>query len=328
MRQCKISLWDKNGVMVRSGAAAALVEGNQIFRDSYESFVPISGPNSKDAYEIWQLHKTAGFYDRVGISLSMSGAGHRIHANHVYETFDGIDVGENEFESLDIPLPGTDYERDTEIWENLIERTRDSGMEIGGPAINLRVHHNVLRRTHGGLRYKLPRIGPVFIYRNVLVDGSPFNIWYSMDDSPAEGYVYHNTIVGSSFGLLYSSMNAYRETGARNWHYLNNLVVTERGFFDTRSTGAKNVPMRFTSDYNVVQGEGRPYPDDPTRDRHSRYMKEIPMAPGFPPKPPPGSAAIDAGLDLSTYFHGGPLPGCEPGYFKGRAPDAGAYEIQ
>ena len=60
----------------------------------------------------------------------------------------------------------------------------------------MRVHHNVLRKTHGGLRFKLPRIGPVFIYRNVLIDGTPFNIWYSMDDSPAEGYVYHNTIVG------------------------------------------------------------------------------------------------------------------------------------
>ena len=42
----------------------------------------------------------------------------------------------------------------------------------------------------------------------------------------------------------------------------------------------------------------------------------------------PGSPAIDAGLDLSTYFHGKPLPGCEPGYFKGKAPDAGAYEVQ
>jgi hypothetical protein len=201
----------------------------------------------------------------------------------------------------------------------------DSGMEIGGPAIDVRVHHNVLRRTHGGLRYKLPRIGPVFIYRNVLIDGSPFNIWYSMDDSPAEGYVYHNTIVGSRIGLQYSSMNAYRPAGAANWHYVNNLVVTESGFFETR---AKQVEMRFTADYNVVQGMARPYPDDPTRDSHSRYVKQIPLAPGFPPKPLAGGPAIDAGLDLSTYFHGRPLPGCEPGYFKGKAPDAGAYEIE
>ena len=67
----------------------------------------------------------------------------------------------------------------------------------------MKVHHNVLRRTHGGLRYKLPRIGPVFIYRNVLIDGMPFNFWYSMDASPAEGYVYHNTIIGGQTALAY-----------------------------------------------------------------------------------------------------------------------------
>jgi len=60
----------------------------------------------------------------------------------------------------------------------------------------------------------------------------------------------------------------------------------------------------------------------------SRYVKDVPMTPGFPPKPLPGSPAIDAGLDLSKYFHGRPLPGCEPGYFKGKAPDAGAYEVE
>jgi hypothetical protein len=45
-------------------------------------------------------------------------------------------------------------------------------------------------------------------------------------------------------------------------------------------------------------------------------------------KPAAGSAAIDAGLDLSSYRKGKPLPGCEPGYFKGKAPDAGADEAQ
>ena len=44
-------------------------------------------------------------------------------------------------------------------------------------------------------------------------------------------------------------------------------------------------------------------------------------------KPAAGSAAVDAGLDLSTYRTGKPLPGCEPGYFKGKAPDAGADEL-
>jgi hypothetical protein len=322
--KCRVGAWDKNGILVRSGAAGSLIEDNEVFRDSYESLTPITG--SKEWYEVWQIHKIAGLYDRVGICLTLSGAGNRIHRNHVHDTFDGINVGESQYESLDIPLPDNNLDRDTEIWENTVERTGDSGMEIGGPAINIRVHHNVLRRTHGGLRYKLPRIGPVFVYRNVLVDGSPFNIWYSMDDSPAEGYVYHNTIVGGgSAGLVFSSFNASRDIGARRWHYVNNLVVTGRGFFGWWD---KKIAPHFTADYNVVQGDGRPYADDRARDSHSRYVKEITVSADFPPLPARGGPAIDAGIDLSTYWNGKPLPGCEPGYFKGKAPDAGAYEIE
>jgi len=331
--QCKVGPWDKNGVMVRNRASESLVEENDIFRDSYEDLTPVTVPApgggfrvSRDWYEVWQIHKLAGFYDRVGISITLSGFGNRLHANHIHDVFDGIDLGEGEIESLDAPVADPEHDRGAEFWDNLIERTGDSGMEVGGPAVDVRIHHNVLRRTHGGLRYKLPRIGPVFIYRNVLVDGSPFDIWYSMDDSPAEGYVYHNTVVGGgNAGLAYGGWENYHNIGAPHWHYLNNLFLTPHGFFESRD---KAIPVNFTTDYNVVQGEGRPYPNDPTKDSHSRYVSDVKLAPGFPPKPLPDSPAIDAGLDLSTYFHGKPLPGCEPGYFEGKAPDAGAYEIQ
>lgn len=320
---CVIGPWDKNGIYFTSGASHCLAENNEIFRGAYEDWVPRD--NSRERYEVWQIHKTAGFYDRVGIDLVRAGAGNRIHANHVYETFDGINVGDSSVENLDIPLTHPDDGRDTEIWENVIERTRDSGMELGVGCINVKVHHNILRQTHGGLRYKLPRIGPVFIYRNVLIDGMPFNIWYSMDDSPAEGYVYHNTIIGGQSAAL--SYNASRPgiVGAAHWHYLNNLIVGKDGFF---RKGRSATPMGFTVDYNVVVGGHRPYPNDLTKDTHSRYMEDVPMAPGFPPVPLPASPAIDAGVDLSTYFHGKPLPGCDPGYFKGKAPDAGAFEVE
>jgi Right handed beta helix region len=320
---CVIGPWEKNGVNLESGATECLVEKNEVFRGAYEEWTPVD--TSKERYEVWQLHKLAGYYDRVGISLVRCGAGNRVHANHVYETFDGINLGDSSVESLDIPLTRPDDGRDTEIWENVIERTRDSGMEFGAGCINVKVHHNVLRKTHGGLRFKVPRIGPIFIYRNVLFDGTPFNIWYSMDDSPAEGYIYHNTIVGGSAGLIYSSFNKPHGIGAPRWHYLNNLVLTQHGFFENWRT---NAPVNFTVDYNIVVGGGKPYADDPARDQHSRYLTSLPLTTGFPPKPLPGSAAVDAGLDLSTYLNGKPLPGCEAGYFKGKAPDIGAHEIE
>ncbi len=323
--RCVIGPWDMAGVELVSGAAECLVEGNEVFRGAFEDWTPVD--DSKERYEVWLVHKKAGFYDRTGIDLVRAGAGNRIHANHVFETFDGINIGDSDVESLDKPFRSPDDGRDAEIWNNVIERTRDSGMELGVGCINVKVHHNVLRQTHGGLRFKLPRIGPVFIYRNVFIDGAPFNIWYSMDDSPAEGYVYHNTIIGGSAALIYSSFEAKvpHSIGAPHWHYLNNLVISQGGFFKNWDVKA---PVNFTADYNVVVGGNPPYPHDPAKDGHSRYVKSVPVEEGFPPKPLPGSPAIDAGLDLSTYFHGQALPGCAAGSFKGKAPDAGAYEVE
>ena len=323
---CVIGPWDSKGIYFTSGATACLAENNEIFRGAYEDWIPRD--NSRELYEIWQIHKLAGFYDRVGIDLVRAGTGNRVHANHIYETFDGINIGEAHLENLDIPLTNPNSGRNTEIWGNVIERTRDSGMELGTACINVRVHDNVIRQTHGGLRYKLPRIGPVFIYRNVLIDNTGTNIWYSLDDSPAEGYVYHNTIIGSGAALYYSHRPETIRPGiigAKRWHYLNNLIITKSGFFDPKTA---KVQMGFAADYNVVVGGHPPYPNDPKKDRHSRYVDEVPLESGFPPKPLSGSPAIDAGLDLSTYFHGKPLPGCEPGYFKGKAPDAGAVEVE
>jgi hypothetical protein len=321
--RCVIGPWDKTGVSLGGGAAECTVERNELFRGAFEDWTPVD--DSRERYEVWQLHKLAGYYDRIGVSLERCGAGNRVHANHIYETFDGITLGDSDVESLDIPLTRPFDGRDTEIWENVIERTRDSGIELGAGCVNVRVHHNVLRKTHGGLRYKLPRIGPVFIYRNVLIDGTPFNIWYSMDDSPAEGYVYHNTIVGGAAGLIYSSFNKPHGIGAPRWHYLNNLVIAKRGFFQEWTKG---VPINFTADYNLVVGGGKPFTDHPAKDSQSRYLDSVPLAPGFPPRPLPGSPAVDAGLDLSTYRRGQPLPGCESGYFQGKAPDIGAYEVR
>ena len=268
------------------------MEDCDITRGAFEEWQPTE-ENRRENYEIWRIHKDVGKYDRVGIEISRAGAGNRILRNHLDRVFDGICLGDYRAESLDKPLPDPDHGRGTEIAENVIENTRDSGVELGVGCIDVNVHHNTLRRTHGGFRFKVPRIGPVFIHHNRLIDGTPFNIWFSMDSSPAEGYVYHNTIAGGSdAALVYSSFNARRDFATPKWHFLNNLALKVRdGFFDQR----KGTPPRdFKESNNIITDDS--------------------------------NAAIDAGIDLSTYFMGKPLPGCEQGYFKGKAPDAGADE--
>ena len=182
---------------------------------------------------------------------------------------------------------------------------------------------NVLRRTHGGLRFKLPRIGPIFIHHNRLIDGAPLAIWFSMDASPAEAYVYHNTIVRGGTEALYVAKEAQkRDFLAPRWHFVNNLVLSDRGFAEPPG----KLPWDFTLSHNVSTGKLRPWPDAPEKDPGSRYA--IAIAHDENGKPAKDSAAIDAGRDLTKYFHGKPLPGCEPGSFRGKAPDAGADETQ
>lgn len=323
VRRCTVTSYEGTGIVLTGGAARCTVEDCTITRGALEEWQP-SAEHSRPNYEIWKIHKDVGRYDRVGIEIIRAGAGNRILRNNLDRTFDGICLGDYKTESLDKPLTDPAHGRGTEIAENVIENTRDSGIELGTGCTDVNVHHNVLRRTHGGLRFKVPRIGPVFIHHNRLIDGAPFNIWFSMDASPAEGYVYHNTIVrGNTAVVVFSSFNAKREFGGPKWHFLNNLVLTKEGFFD----GYRNTPAPdFTATHNVVTGARMPWPGDKSRDIGSRYGVAIQHDANG--KPAIGSAASNAGLDASTYFHGKPLPGCERGYFKGEAPDAGADEVE
>lgn len=321
--RCKISSFEKCGILLTGGASGCVVEECNVTRGAFEDWSP-KRELGRVNYEIWRIHKDVGHYDREGINLDHAGAGNRILRNHVHRSFDGITLGDSSAESLDIPLPDPDHGRDTEIAGNLIEETRDSGIELGVGCINVNVHGNTLRNTHGGLRFKLPRIGPVFIHHNRLLGGAPFNIWFSMDSSPAEGYIYHNTIVGGDSAIKYLSFNNHKRGSATpKWHVLNNLVLGKDGFFER---GNNTPPPDFIAAGNVCDHDNRPWPDDKNRDKANVYGASIKH--DEKGKPAPGSAAINAGIDLTTYWKGKPLPGCQPGYFQGKAPDAGMDEIE
>ena len=293
VRRCKVTSYEGTGILLTGNASNCTVEDCAITRGAFEEWRATS-ENRRENYEIWRIHKDVGKYDRVGIELIRAGAGNRILRNHLDRVFDGICLGDSSTESLDKPLIDPNHGHGAEIADNLIENTRDSGIELGVGCSDVNVHHNTLRHTHGGLRFKLPRIGPVFIHHNQLIDGTPFNVWFSMDSSLAEGYIYHNTITGGGdAAFVYSSFNAKRDFATPKWQFLNNLVLQVKdGFFDQR----KGTPPRdFTESHNITTDDA--------------------------------SAAAGAGIDLSTYLKGKPLPGCETGYFKGKAPDVGAGKV-
>ena len=322
---CEVRSYEKTGIVLTDDASDCIVESCRITRGAVEEWQPSLADNKRN-YEVWKLHKDVGNYDRNAIELFRAGSGNRILNNHIDRVFDGVCLGDYQAESLDKPAPPDHQGRDTEIAGNIIENTRDSGIELGTACIDVNVHHNTLRRTHGGLRFKVPRTGPVFIHHNRILDSAPFNIWFSMDGAPAEGYVYHNTIVSESgrAAVEYSSFNKTRQEATPNWHFMNNLVLTKEGFFD-RSGKTPETPD-FTATHNVVSHKTSPWTGDATRDTGSIYGMTI--AHDGEGKPAANSAAVNAGLDLSTYHRGKPLPGCERGYFQGKAPDAGVGEVR
>jgi hypothetical protein len=320
IRNCKVTSFESAGIVLTGGATRCTVEDCDVTRGSLEEWKP-SLTHNRPNYEIWRVHKDVGLYDRNGIVLFRAGADNRILRNRLHRVFDGIALGDYALESIDKPLPDPNHGRGTEIAHNIIEDTRDSGIELGVGCIDVNVHHNVLRRTHGGLRFKVPRVGPLYVHHNRLIDGAPFCIWISMDPSPAEAYVYHNTIVRGTHDALYVPEEAKkRDFIAPKWHFLNNLILDNDGFCET----SENPPNDFTVAHNVTTGKLRPWPNDASKDKGSLYG--VSVAHDENGKPGTGSAAIDAGLDLSKYRNGKPLPGCESGYFKGKAPDVGADE--
>lgn len=325
VRKCEVASYEGTGILLTEGASGCVVENCHITRGALEEWQPTE-VNRRENYEIWRLHKEVGKYDRVGIELIRAGSGNRILRNRLDRVFDGICLGDYKAESLDKPAADPNDGRGTEIAENVITNTRDSGIELGVGCVDVNVHHNTLARTHGGLRFKVPRVGPVYVHHNRLIEGTPFNIWFSMDSAPAEGYIYHNTILGGhSAAVVYSSFNAKRDFATPKWHLLNNLVLAKEGFFAKHSD--KLPDPDFTASHNVSDSsEGKPLPEDARKDKGSLYGQKIEHDKNG--RPAADSAAVDAGLDLSTYLKGKPLPGCEPGYFKGKAPDAGADEVK
>lgn len=323
VKGCHIRSYEDTGIGLSGGASQCLVENCDITRGSLEEWTP-SMEHNRANYEIWRIHKDVGKYDRVGINLIRAGVGNRILNNRLDRVFDGICIGDYKAESLDDPLPDATHGQGTLIAGNFIENTRDSGIELGVGCVEVEVKDNTLRRTHGGLRFKVPRIGPVFIHHNRLIDGSPFNFWFSMDSSPADGYIYHNTIVGRKPALALHVEKGKRDFSVPKWHVLNNLFATKEGYLDEPDKG--NV-VDFTSAHNVnLRKDASPWPGDATKDKGSRYG--VPITLNEQGTPAPDSAAVDAGLDLSTYWKGKPLPGAEKGTYKGDAPDAGAVEVK
>jgi len=283
-------------------------------------------------------------------AIKVYGQGHVVAYNYVANWHDGIDVatyGTPDGAPDDIPdrVPLA-----IDFYNNDIFNMGDNCFETDGGARNIRVFRNRCFNSASGALSVQPMFGgPVYFYRNLVYNSPTGSLKYIEGSSGI--YTYNNTIIGEgragpasnetfrnnlilaqgAFDPVFaittytnyttSDYNGFRPNpGVKSSFEWNSPVFMTASDFYTPPIARSFPTMKEYSettgqekhsvlvDYDVFANVRKPDMSDPQR----VYKTE-----DFDFKLKPGSAAVDAGVEL---------PGITDG-FTGRAPDLGAYEL-
>ncbi len=286
----------------------------------YRVFKYIQGPSSSD--------------DR-GVLVRGAGPGNEIAGNHIYSGLIGISLSDN---------------RDTRVHHNTIHGMSSIGILTSQAgqrgSVDLHVHDNLVYDCNINFRLHhynntLPGERREYHYRNLSwqrpgLGTHVFVHWTAREmakgaDHP-ELYLYHNSFVGGRIGFSPSGWSVDAGGTPGIW-LLNNVFAA-----DTALGGASDFvtdpAMMGPVDHNLVigsiahggaawVGQHNAIVDGDTSRSFDAPLDFEPVA---------ESPARNLGLDLSRPFEvmghrSDALPGMEPGYFDGDAPDAGAVQF-
>jgi hypothetical protein len=262
--------------------------------------------------------------DDAGITVQAPGAGNEIYQNSIHDTLGGVDV----FDAL----------YGLKIYGNTISQTSSIGIGSGRNQFDVEIFDNLLCDSNCNFRVQDMDLGArrVYFYRNRLYnrpaegDNNYFH-WSEPNSTPTEPpeiWIYHNTFVGSCWGMTISP-RAKGNIAAARTYFVNNVysptpteplfacVPTAFGVYDYNWAGGRHPsPLPAWFGVHNVRAEGQQlWPEE--------------TVPDF--RLPANSTARRAGLDLSRPFDLNgttypPLPGMLPGYFQGDAADLGAIQ--
>ncbi len=290
------------------------------------------------------------FYDTIfdwpwdafyaGISLSSggirfydpaTGRGNVIRRNTFHDYFDGFGA---------CPLGTAALTNETDVYENLVYRAGDDGMETDGRCSNVRIWNNTFHDVLMGISLAPTYTGPTYAIRNLIYrtgvgnndyTGSPFkfNSGYAKSGPM---YLFHNTadaVLPGNNGLYIKAPGTWDLIYARNniWagtdYAINNYNTSQPVDLDYDDLYTTN-PEEF-----VYWGTG------PDRHMHDLVTFQsltgqephgLDVAPGFADAASgdytldPSSDLIDAGVVIPGINDRGPQA------YQGLAPDIGAFE--
>ncbi len=312
----------RHGVWLAENTDRATVRFNDISAYPYAVTgpAPRHGPTQgRENWTNWLAVKRAGYWDSFGIRALRSSGGHQIHDNLVHQHWGGIEEWAN----------APDQNRGMKVHHNRVTDISDDALEPSGSQADGRWHDNLVINAICGFRIKHVDAGPLYAYRNIFFNcREDFRI-FEGGAPGTEVYVYHNT---STAGPAVASNKVRDPARARDYHFLNNLFYCQAWWLNSSS-----VDPDWMSDYNVFVRRGESEGWEETRalaarlgmDANSRWVTD--RGPGFEALAElnvalrADSPAIGSGADL-TRLLGRALPGLEPGYFTGDAPDAGALQ--
>jgi hypothetical protein len=267
--------------------------------------------------------------DDNGITVSSAGSGNRIYQNHIYETLGGVRV----FNTPDL------Y-----VYDNVIHNISSVCFFVEN-ASNLQIHRNLLYECNLAIRFGSidENDSVAYVYNNRFYNprfddrgvGSSTYIHTANNpplDSPSLLWYYHNSYSGGH--QAFSVSHSYREGGSLpGLRFVNNVISAQRVSSNYHAAIIDNAEFLGAFDYNWLGGgDFTPaWSGDNNKVHFGEYMWSAEPMPDF--VLPADSDAREAGLDLSVPFQldgesFDPLPGLEPGYYAGDAPDLGILQAQ
>ncbi|MFW5868886.1 MAG: hypothetical protein ACOCX2_13770, partial [Armatimonadota bacterium] len=268
--------------------------------------------------------------------IQRAGPGNEVAGNHIYAGLIGISLSDNS---------------DTRVHHNVIHGMSSIGVLTSETAqrgsVDLRVHDNLVYDCNINFRLHhynncLPEARREYLYRNLSWQpeglGSHIYVHWTSREM-AEGaahpelYLYHNTFAGGRTGFSPSGWSA--DDGGNQGIWLLNNIFSATTALAGSATYMSDAAMMGPVDHNLIAGAinhggaewvggHTMHLDEPGALWALEAMPDFELAEDSP--------ARGLGLDLSRPFEvmgrrHDALPGMEPGYFDGDAPDAGALQF-
>ncbi len=333
------------GIEVQSGAHDIDISNNEIpllhFGASFGAWGGSETMTGSQRYEYdlkqaiyqWYHHWIFNSSSFMGISLSAYAG-------------NNIDVGNNKitdgFIAIDVTAEKSSPMNNIRVHDNYISRFSSGAIYARGALVNLEIYNNVTNDANYGVRnheLDMNATRKVYIYNNWFTNpahvGNGIFFHYlsgnPVPTNPPEIYIYHNNFLGGKNGLNFDAyVSEYG--GAKGMVVLNNIISS--GDYDLTGANAPEKDFFGAFDYNTIDNISPAYttrnwfgPNNIVRKNVSEpRIMTTDSGPGT--KISSDSKAYKNGLDLSKSLSINgrtivSLPGINPGYFSGKAPDIG-----